>query len=88
MQNDSKDKYVNIKVAYACKIGDNTSVIYERLFDKKSFDYLLDPQSAKEIINFEKESYIIECKCNSNGNKVKIKIIFEMGKLGVQFKQK
>lgn len=57
------DERINIQVAYVCKEGYDTSVIYNRLLNEnKRFSYKNDIKKAKRIINFEKEEFVLECK--------------------------
>lgn len=75
---------INIKVAYLCKVGDELSVIYERLINlKEKFDYQENSAIAKNIINFKKEIYVINARTNAN-DKYKIKIVLKMTEKGLK----
>lgn len=80
----SHDEIFKLKVAYICRIGDYTSVLYERLLNKKYFDYMKDVNIAKDIINFERETYIIEGVTNSK-TKFKCKLVYDNTQSGLKF---
>lgn len=72
------EKEIIMRVAYACKEGCSTSLLYERLFGiNKDIDYLKEKDRAKEIINFESENLWIKCK-NNKGQKYKVRICLKM----------
>ena len=67
---------INIQIAYVCKEGYDTSVIYNRLLEEtQRFSYKNDAEKARRIINFEKEEFIVKCKNNAKSKYI-IKIIF------------
>lgn len=71
------DNEINIRIAYVCQEGFDTSIIYNRLFGiNEKFSYKNDIERARNIINFEKEEYIVKCKNNAK-SKYTIKVIFE-----------
>lgn len=80
----SLDEEINIKIAYACKAGDPTSLIYERLIGENSFNYFEDIDMARNVINYEYETFIIECKNNSK-EKFKCKLVYEMKEDGLRY---
>jgi hypothetical protein len=84
---DITNEEVNIKIAYICQDGFETSVIYPRLLDEKEkFSYKKDNEKAENIVNFKREEYVIIGRSNSN-IRYKIKIIFTWkGKLIFQTK--
>lgn len=83
----SHDEIFKLKVAYICKVGDYTSVLYDRLLSKKYFDYMKDGNIAKDILNFESETYIIEGVTNSE-TKFKCKLVYDNTKSGLKFRTK
>lgn len=80
----SHDDIFSLKVAYICKVGDYTSVIYDRLQNMSYFDYRGDKDIAKGIINFEKEIYVIECLTNSR-EKYRCKLIYQNTNEGLKY---
>ena len=67
-----------MRVAYACKEGLSTSLLYERLFGiDKEIDYLKEKELAKEIINFESEKFWIKCK-NNKRYRYKVRVSLKM----------
>lgn len=69
---------ITIKVAYACKEGQSTSLFYEKLLKiENGFDYLNNKQMAKSIINFEMEEFEFKC-LNHKKSKYKMNIKLKM----------
>ncbi len=57
---------INIKIAYVCEEGCETSIIYNRLLkETQRFSYMKDTEKARGIINFKKEEFVLKCKNNA-----------------------
>ena len=67
---------LNIKIAYICKAGDATSILFDRLKEQEDFKYTENNTVAKDIIVFQKERCIIECE-NNSGSKYYTEIIID-----------
>lgn len=71
-------KKIIVNIAYVCREGQATSILFEKLInEQKEFSYLSNKSKAKDIINFKKEEFIFTCK-NHKKKKYRMRIIVTM----------